>query len=50
MTNGPIEPNAEMRGIAATLRQYYLALVQEGFTDQQALTIIGITISNGGSA
>lgn len=40
-TNGPIEPAADMREAANGLRQMYIALVQEGFSDQQALVIIG---------
>ena len=45
MSNGPIEPNAEMRVGAKTLRQMFLALIQEGFTEQQALVIIGQCIA-----
>lgn len=41
MTNGPVEPSADARAAARGLRDYYLALVQEGFTQGQALTIIG---------
>jgi hypothetical protein len=39
--NGPIEPKAELREMASTLRQMYLALVYEGFTESEALAIIG---------
>lgn len=39
-SNGPQEPNAEARIGAANLRQIYLALTAEDFTEQQALTII----------
>lgn len=39
--NGPIEPSANMREMANNLRQMYLALVYEGFTEQQALIVIG---------
>jgi hypothetical protein len=39
--NGPIEPSADVRIGAAALRQTSLALVQEGFTEPQALQIIG---------
>lgn len=41
MSNGPIEPAADLRQLANALRQTFLALVQEGFTEQQALVIIG---------
>ena len=41
MSNGPIEPSAELRTMANALRQAYIALTQEGFTEQQALVIIG---------
>lgn len=39
--NGPVEPSAEARIGAANLRQTFLALVAEDFTEQQALVIIG---------
>jgi hypothetical protein len=41
MTNGPIEPNADIRVFAKTMQQMFVALVQEGFTERQALIIIG---------
>lgn len=44
MSNGPIEPSADMRHMASTLRQAYLALIQEGFTKQEAMEIVGIAI------
>ena len=51
MTNGPIEPSADLRQLASALRQTYLALTQEGFTEQEALTIIGqILVANAGQA
>ncbi len=49
MNNGPIEPSADLRELANTLRQTYVALTQEGFTEEQALFIIGqIIAANGG--
>lgn len=41
MSNGPIEPAADLREMASILRQTFIALKQEGFTEQQALIIIG---------
>jgi hypothetical protein len=53
MSNGPIEPNADMRMLANALRQMFLALIQEGFNEHQAMQIIGVTpaanISGGGA-
>jgi hypothetical protein len=37
----PCEPSAEHRQAAAQLRQMFVALVNEGFTEHQALVIIG---------
>lgn len=36
-----VEPAADLRLMASMLRQTYLALVREGFTEQQSLTVIG---------
>jgi hypothetical protein len=41
VTNGPTEPSADLRTMAAFLWQTYVALTLEGFSEQQALTIIG---------
>lgn len=50
MSNGPIEPSADLRVLANTVRQVFLALIQEGFNEQQALTIIGqILAAQGGT-
>lgn len=51
MSNGPIEPAADLRQLASMLRQTFLALTQEGFTEQQALIIIGqiLAANSGGS-
>lgn len=43
--NGPTEPNATMRQMASTFWQMYVALTLEGFTEQQALTMIGQVIA-----
>lgn len=37
----PKEPAADLRLFASILRQTYMALLAEGFTQQEALTIIG---------
>lgn len=39
--NGPIEPNADARQFAAAMWQMFVALTKEGFTERQALVIIG---------
>jgi hypothetical protein len=41
VANGPMEPSAEMRKGANRLRQLFIALTNEGFTEKQALVIIG---------
>lgn len=52
MSNGPIEPSADMRQMAAAFREIYIALTLEGFTTGEALTIIGqiIASNQGGKA
>jgi hypothetical protein len=37
----PYEPSSDMRQLAKSLRDIYQALVLEGFTADEALTIIG---------
>ena len=37
------EPEALMRSLAYNMRQHFIALCQSGFTEQQALTIIGVS-------
>ena len=39
--NGPREPAAAMRVAAATVREMYIALIHEGFTEDQALRVVG---------
>jgi hypothetical protein len=39
--NGPREPSSDLRQLASTLHQTFIALTNEGFTEQQALVIIG---------
>ena len=38
---GPTEPSADLRELASVMWQTFVALVREGFTEQQALVIIG---------
>lgn len=45
MSNGPIEPSAAQRTGAADLYRLFLALQQEGFTETQALTVIGTMLT-----
>lgn len=44
--NGPIEPSAVMRTFAATTFDMFNALILEGFTERQALVIIGQVIAS----
>lgn len=48
MTNGPVEPRADLRACAAEMFGMFTALQQEGFTVAQALTIIGQMLASGG--
>lgn len=45
--NEPVkrEPAAQFRQAAAVWRQMYLALVDEGFSDQQSLVILGQVVA-----
>jgi len=40
-TNGPREPSADLRQAAGALREMFIALCNEGFSEAQALAIIG---------
>lgn len=44
------EPSADMRKAARAVKEYYEALVEAGFTDYQALVIVGQTMGTMGSA
>lgn len=44
--NGPVEPSADMREFAGTLRQMFVALIEQGFSEQEAFNIVGITIAS----
>lgn len=39
--NPPREPSADLRQMASMLHQTFAALMQEGFTEAQALQVIG---------
>lgn len=43
---GSTEPPADLRAMASTLWQMYVALTKEGFTESQALKIIGEIIAS----
>lgn len=40
------EPTPEFQLMARSLRQMYVALCQTGFTEAQAMNIIGVTIAS----
>lgn len=42
---GPIEPTADLRQTANFQRQYYAALLAAGFTDDQAMRLLGAWIA-----
>lgn len=42
-----VEPSAEIRQAAHITRELYLALLQENFTEEQALRVVGYAISGG---
>jgi hypothetical protein len=47
-SRGPVEPSADMRTMAKALREMYLALIAERFTERQALAILGEAIKIAG--
>jgi hypothetical protein len=46
MSNGPIEPHADLRQGATALFELFCAYVQAGFTEDQALRIVGYLLNN----
>jgi glutathionylspermidine synthase len=47
--NAPREPSAELRKAASQLHQMFIALLQEGFTEAQALQVVAAILqANGG--
>lgn len=45
-----IEPTAEIRELASALHQTFVALTREGFTEKQALAIIGQMLAASGDS
>lgn len=45
MSRGQEEPSADMRQLARTYRDMYVALIAEGFSPSEALSIMGHVIS-----
>jgi hypothetical protein len=43
--NAPQEPSADLRMAANAMRQMFISLVNEGFSEAQALQIIGHTVT-----
>lgn len=43
--NGPTEPAAEFRQLASVYWQMFVALHQEGFSEAQALAVVGHVIA-----
>ncbi|MCX5066664.1 hypothetical protein OOJ91_12320 [Micromonospora lupini] len=41
----PVEPSADLRQFASGVRQMFVALVNEGFTERQALAVIGTALA-----
>lgn len=44
MTNGPVEPNADLRAMAAAVYEIFTSLVQAGFAREEALQIVAMMI------
>jgi hypothetical protein len=50
MGNHDVEPSAEIRQLAHFLREMHVALLEEGFSEKQALLILGQTLAAGMAA
>jgi hypothetical protein len=48
--SGPVEPSADKRQAAHELREIYVALLAEGFTERESVAIIGQILAAGGAA
>lgn len=42
----PIEPNADLRGLAVMLREWYIALTGAGFTESEGCRVIGVWLAS----
>lgn len=47
MGNGPREPSADLRLAASGLHEMFTALLEQGFTEDQALTMLARVINSG---
>jgi len=47
VNDAPLEPSADHREFAYMCRQMFIALVSQGFTEAQALAVIGHMIAGG---
>ena len=45
MPHAPLEPSSDLRIAANAMRQMYVALVNEGFSEEDALRIIGYILA-----
>lgn len=43
---GPMEPSSDIRTFANTMRQMFMALTLEGFSEAEALTFVGQAIAS----
>lgn len=48
--NGPIEPSSDIRQWARCIRELYVGLIAEGFTEKQALRIVIRMFKQGGGS
>lgn len=44
-----VEPTADMRTAAKSLREMYVAMMDEGFTENQTLKVLGAMLGTAGS-
>jgi hypothetical protein len=49
-TDGPVEPSAQMRAFARTVREIHVAFVEAGFSDEVSQRLVGVVLvaSRGG--
>jgi hypothetical protein len=46
MASFGVEPSADVRSLAHSVRELFVAMLDEGFTDRQALIFIGTWFGN----